>query len=185
MPLPRREEHYTYADYAAWDTEERYELIDGVPYLMSPAPRTKHQRITGRLYSEFDFFLRGKTCEVFIAPFDVRLNADTYDDIVVQPDITIICDKSKIDDMGCKGVPDMVVEVLSPSSARYDKVLKFDVYLKAGVREYWIVDPDSETISVHILQDGEYAVKAYGENDTIPVRVLEGCKIETQAIFSE
>ncbi|MDR0310315.1 MAG: Uma2 family endonuclease, partial [Acidobacteriota bacterium] len=115
MEALQKDERYTYADYASWDTEERYELIDGVPYLMSPAPLRKHQSILFELSGQFRNFLKGKPCKAFAAPFDVRLNADTYDDTVVQPDLVVICDKLKLDAKGCVGAPDMVIEILSPS----------------------------------------------------------------------
>ena len=185
MQVLQKEEYYTYADYAAWDDDARWELIDGAPHMMSPAPRTKHQRLIGEIFRQFSNFLIGKTCEAFVAPFDVRLNADTYDDTVVQPDISIVCDKSKIDKKGCRGAPDMIVEILSPSSLGYDRVLKFNKYLQAGVREYWIVDPEGKTVSVHILENGKYVATAYGETDSVPVHVLEGCEIDMGIVFAE
>ena len=151
---------YTYADYLTWDDDVRRELIDGVPYLMA-APNRRHQEILGNLHLLIGTFLKGKTCKVFIPAFDVRLNSDTLDDIVIQPDLTIVCNLSKLDDAGCNGVPDMVVEILSPSTARYDKTLKFNTYLKAGIREYWIIDPKEETLAVHILKDGNYNTRIH------------------------
>ena len=174
---------YTYADYRTWDDSERWELIDGIPYAMSPAPTRSHQKVVGRIYSRLEHFLRGKTCEVYISPFDVRLNAGTKDDTVVQPDILVVCDKSKLDESGCTGAPDMVVEVLSPSTARRDRWLKFTRYIKAGVREYWIVDPETKTASVHLLKDGAYTVDVYSDEDTVPVHVLDGCKIDLGEVF--
>jgi len=175
---------YTYADYLTWDDDTRWELIDGVPYMMS-APSRVHQELSGSLYTQLAVFLKGKSCKVYYAPFDVRLNADTLDNTVVQPDIVIVCDRTKLDKAGCAGVPDMVVEILSPSTSRYDRTLKFSTYLKSGVHEYWVVDPESKTLAVHLLRDGEYVTRAYTDEDTVPVCVLEGCIIDLAAVFEE
>ncbi|PIX17728.1 Uma2 family endonuclease, partial [Candidatus Desantisbacteria bacterium CG_4_8_14_3_um_filter_40_12] len=118
LALKKQEEQYTYGDYLGWPDEERWELIDGVAYDMSPAPSTKHQKVFGVLFTEFFVYLRGKTCEVFSAPFDVIL--PEYDEneedcrTVVQPDILVVCDKTKIDSKRCKGAPDLAIEILSP-----------------------------------------------------------------------
>jgi len=185
MSLPKEDQRYTYADYYSWDDGERWELIDGVPYLMSPAPLRAHQRILRELSRQFANFLKGKTCELFIAPFDVRLNADTYDDTVVQPDLLVVCDRSKLDDKCCVGAPDMVMEVLSPSTGRHDKLVKFHLYQKAGVREYWIVDPDTKTVQVCVLENGKYVTNMYGDTDTVPVYTLDGCIIDLKDVFEE
>jgi len=181
---PEYDVRYTYADYLQWDDDVRRELIDGVPYLMA-APSFRHQEILINLILLFGNFLKGKQCKVLAAPLDVRLNPDTFDDTVVQPDIIIICDRSIIDDTGCKGVPDMVVEILSPSTARYDKTLKFNTYLRAGIREYWIIDPNDETLAVHILKDSNYITHAYANDEAVPVYVLEGCTIDLKEVFEE
>jgi Uma2 family endonuclease len=170
---------YTYADYLTWNDGKRYELIDGEVYMMSPAPSSVHQEISGRLFARLFNYLEGKTCKVFAAPFDVRLNADT----VVQPDISVICDLNKIDERGCKGAPDMVVEILSPSSTRHDQFTKFKKYLAAGVQEFWIVNPETRTLQVHILKDEEYVSRAYGDTDSVPVSVLEDCHINMAEVF--
>ncbi|MDL2319259.1 Uma2 family endonuclease, partial [Eubacteriales bacterium OttesenSCG-928-A19] len=144
--MQQPERGYTYADYAQWDGIERYELIDGQAYMLA-SPSVRHQRVFRELFKQFAVYLAGKTCEVFSAPFDIRLNAAAEDDIVVQPDITVICDPRKIEDgQSCKGAPDMVIEILSPSTARYDQNRKLDLYLEAGVREYWIVDPEMRSV---------------------------------------
>jgi Uma2 family endonuclease len=183
MSLPeRKSQGFTYADYCTWDDSERWELIDGEAYAMAGAA-TAHQLISGELFVQLKSFLRGKPCNVFHPPFDVRLNADTYDDTVVQPDLLVVCDKSKLDDKGCNGAPDLVIEILSPSSSAHDKVLKFDTYLRAGVREYWIVDPDGRTVQVHILKNGRYYTTSYVETDTVPVHVLAGCTISLPDVF--
>ena len=122
---------------------------------------------------------------MYAAAFEVRLNADTYDDTIVLPDISVICDKSKLNDRGCVGPPDMVIEILSPTTAMLDKHLKFYQYLRAGVREYWIVEPESKTVSVHILNNGVYVTDSYGGDETVPVHVLEGCTIDLTVVFAE
>ena len=180
-----KDRRYTYADYAKLNTEDRYELIDGMPYMMSPSPTWIHQAISSSLHREIANFLKGKTCRIFAAPFDVRLNAGDGHDTVVQPDLVVICDRSKLSDTGYGGAPDLVIEILSQSSAGRDKVLKFNQYLKAGVREYWIVDPDSKTVTVNILDNGRYYTTAYAETDTLPVNVLEGCVINLADVFAE
>jgi len=187
LPMEKQsiEEHlYTCDDYYSWDDEKRWELIDGSAYLMSPSPSWKHQGISGNLHRQLANYLNDKSCKVFAAPFDVRLNADTDDNTVVQPDLVIICDKTKLDDKGCNGAPDMVIEILSPSTTSRDTVKKFRLYQKSGVREYWIVDPDSKTVSVHLLENGRYITTAYDEEDTAPVNVLEGCEINLPDVFA-
>jgi len=180
--LPAYDKLYTYSDYITWDDDIRYELIDGVPYMMS-APNRRHQKILGNLHGQFWNFLKGKSCEVYQSPFDVRLNADTSDDIVVQPDLVIVCDQSKLDDAGCKGAPDMVVEILSPSTSHRDRNLKFNTYLKSGIKEYWILDPVIKSLAAHILKDDNYITRPYTHEETAPVHILEGCTINLAEVF--
>jgi len=182
--LPVEKQRYTYADYCSWDDGKRWELIDGIAYAMVPAPTRAHQGISGNLHSQLHGFLKGKPCKLYAAPFDVKLEAEDYDDTVVQPDLVVICDPSKLDDKGCNGAPDLVVEILSPSTASNDWVTKLALYQKAGVREYWIVDPDSQTVSVHLLEDGRYFVTGYLNTGTLPVHVLEGCEIILADVFA-
>ena len=179
LPEYRR---YTYEDYCSWDDDKRWELIDGFPYAMS-APSRKHQEISRNLFSQLHNSLKGNPCEVYFAPFDVRLNADTYDDTVVQPDILVVCDRDKLDAKGCIGAPDLVIEILSPSTMLHDKIIKFRRYLRAGIREYWIVDPEGNTVTVNILKDGEYVAVPYAGDESIPVHVLEGCVIDLHEVF--
>ena len=180
----RKSEKYTYGDYCAWNDGNRYELIDGEAYMMSPAPSIAHQEISGGLFNQLYNHLKGKTCKVFAAPFDVRLNADAEDDTIVQPDIAVVCDLDKISNRkNCKGAPDMIVEILSPSTARHDQVVKFNKYLEAGVREYWVVYPDVRSVMTFLLKDGHYVSKAYGDTELISVSVLEDCQIHLADVF--
>jgi len=185
MEALREDEYYTYDDYLKWEDAERCELIDGVIYAMSPAPLRRHQGVSSNLHGQLFDFLKGKPCKVYAAPFDVRLNAGTYNNTVVQPDVVVVCDKSKLDDKGCVGAPDLVIEILSPSTEVRDRVLKFNQYLQAKVREYWIVDPDSKTVTVNILDNDRYYSAAYAETDKAPVHVLEGCVIDLTDVFAE
>jgi Uma2 family endonuclease len=180
------DQYLTYADYVKLDDDIRYELIDGVLYNMA-APTVHHQEIVLEVAGQLREFLKGKSCKVYISPIDVRLNYDKDDDAAVQPDIIVVCNRSKIDPKGhsINGAPDMVVEVLSPSSAYRDRLLKSKKYLQAGVREYWIVDPRDKIVQVCILKNGEYAMNTYGDTDNIPVHVLEGCTINIAAAFAE
>lgn len=186
MEALKHEGRYTYADYCTWDDDERWEIIDGVPYLMSPAPLKNHQHVCGELFYRLRGFLEGKQCKVYIAPFDVRLNADKDDDTIVQPDLVVICDYTKLYDRGCVGAPDMVIEVLSKSTAPRDKRNKLIAYQNAGVREYWIVDPDNETVRVNLLgDDGKYSDNVYTSAAIVSVNVLEGCQINLREVFEE
>ena len=179
------ENRYTYADYASWDDENRYELIDGLVYMMS-APSQAHQEISGEIFRQLANFLKGKPCKVYPAPFDVCLNAaGDKDDTVVQPDLIVVCDKSKLDGKRCNGAPDMAIEILSPSNRKHDAVRKFNKYLQAGIHEYWMFDPDAKTVQVCILNGGKYETKDYSDTDTIPVHVLDGCIINMQEVFAE
>lgn len=153
---------YTYADYVRWADDERLELIDGVAYDMTPAPTERHQRILMAIAARLHQALEGGPCRVYPAPFDVRLTgsdarADEAITTVVQPDISVVCDPGKLDEAGCLGAPDLVVEVLSPSTAYKDQTEKLEAYERHGVREYWIVNPDRGSVLAYCLQkDGRY-----------------------------
>ena len=180
-----RDERYTYADYTGWDAESRYELIDGKAYMMS-SPTATHQRILGSFFLQFNSFLVGKQCVVFFAPFDVCLNAKgDEDDTVVQPDLIVVCDKSKIEKKRCNGAPDLIIEIVSPSTSRHDRITKLNKYLQAGVKEYWIADPDDQAVTVHMLENDRYVISAYEGNETISVNILDGCSIILPHIFAE
>jgi Uma2 family endonuclease len=180
------DQHYTYADMLEWDESLRAEIIDGEIYMMAP-PTREHQDISGELHGQLWTFLKGKPCKVYPAPFGVRLfpKDDLSDDTVVEPDIVVVCDHSKLDDRGCNGAPDLVIEILSPSNTQRDRIVKFRKYLAAGVREYWVVDPVQKTVEVHILNSGQYVTTVYDAADEAPVSVLPGCSIKLRDVFPE
>ena len=144
--------HYTVADYMSWSDDERWELIDGIAYDMSPAPTIKHQNIAGGLYSLLREKLKGKTCQPFIAPLDVVLS----DVDVVQPDVIVVCDPAKITERNIQGPPNWVAEVLSPGTARKDLREKKALYERAGVNEYVVFDPVQAWVQRFVLIDGVY-----------------------------
>ncbi len=147
---------YTYADYLRWQFEDRVELIRGRLMKMSPAPSSSHQSVSVSLSGQFWQFFRQKLCRVFAAPFDVRLplsNKKGQITTVVQPDLCVICDPAKIDEKGCLGAPDLIVEILSPGNTKREMRAKFDVYQEAGVREYWMVHPLDRVVIAYILNE--------------------------------
>jgi Uma2 family endonuclease len=182
---------YSYADYLTWLDGKRRELINGVIHLFS-APSSIHARLTYLTGLFMGIFVRqnkGK-CQIFQAPFDVRLpkNNELSDEKifdVVQPDICVICDLSKLDIKGCVGAPDLIVEVLSPSTLKYDWNYKFNLYERAGVREYWIIDPTAKVINVFLLQDnGQYDLgTVYSCPQKVPVHIFEGLEIDLAELF--
>lgn len=185
---------YSYADYLTWTWDEMAELIRGKVYKMSPAPGSLHQRISTELLRQIANFLKGKKCNVFSAPFDVRLpdtaaeKANQKITTVVQPDLCVICDPEKIDERGCLGAPDLIIEILSKHTAVKDLRDKFEVYEEAGVKEYWVVHPQEQTVLVYILNaNGKYegVLKPYVRTDTIIPVTLPGCVVELSEIFPE
>jgi Uma2 family endonuclease len=179
--LAVKENWYTYKDYSDWPEDDRYELIYGVPYMMS-ASTEWHQRAAGFLFRQLWNFLEGKKCRVYYAPFDVRLfpQDDDLDDTVVQPDILVVCDKSKLaDGKACKGAPDFIIEIISDSTRKRDILVKRDLYVKAGVKEYWIVD--TNTVHKYVLVEGIFqeTVYVYGDKGIkLDVSVLPGCVLK-------
>ena len=183
---------YTYADYLTWIDEKSRELINGFIQMMSPAPRRIHAKASNKISLHLNLCLlknKGK-CEVYTAPFDVRLpkNGETADDkidTVVQPDICVVCDLSKLDDLGCCGAPDMIVEILSPSSLKKDVHEKFVLYQEHGVKEYWIVNPKERAITVFILQEtGKYNDGTlYEQTGKIPIHIFNNHLVDLNDIF--
>ena len=164
---------YTYSDYLLWMFQERVELIKGHVLKMSPAPSRVHQSIGGVLHREISYFLKNKNAYVFFAPFDVRLPrikshiSDGQILDVVQPDICVVCDSSKLDDKGCLGAPDIIIEIVSPSSIKHDVETKFSLYQEAGVLEYWIVFPSDKAVQQFILKEEKYVLKGIYTQDTV------------------
>lgn len=162
MTLPRRDTlHHTYGEYLNWPDGERNELIDGTAYIKEPpAPSRSHQEMVGELYHQVRLTMTGTSCRVYVAPFDVRLpksgESDDHVDTVVQPDVLIVCDPSKLDERGMRGAPDWIAEVLSPATASHDQLIKLPIYERAGVREVWLVHPTERTLMIHRLHDGRY-----------------------------
>jgi Uma2 family endonuclease len=187
------EKRYTYADYLTWRFKERVELIKGHIFKMSPAPSLRHQKISGIIEFNIASFLKEKKCNMYHAPFDVRLPLPPKKakgnkvDTVVQPDIVVVCDESKLDERGCFGAPDMVVEILSPGNSRREMRDKYDLYENAGVREYWIVDPERELVIVYQLdvQGRYFGSRPYLRGDMVPSNVLEGFALDTTEILNE
>jgi Uma2 family endonuclease len=181
--------NYSYTDYLTWRFDEYVELFRGRIRRMSPAPKRLHQRIAGRIHTEIELFLRRKSCEVYIAPFDVRLpNPDSVEVFtVVQPDVCIICDQSKLDEAGCIGAPDTIIEVLSKGNVDRDINEKFSLYEESGVPEYWIVSPGEKTITCYQLDEtGRYKLSGeYSDAGSITVASLPGFSMQWETIFEE
>ncbi|MFH1962008.1 MAG: Uma2 family endonuclease [bacterium] len=191
LAIRKKEERFTYGDYLQWTDEQRWELIDGAAYDMSPAPSRRHQVVVGELYRQISTYLLDKPCQVYVAPFDVRLpEADESDEetgTVVQPDIVVICDKNKLDDKGCKGSPDIVIEILSPYTAKKDFVTKYHLYERHKVKQYWIFDPVTEEVSIFKLNNNDKygEPEDYKKEDTIKVDIFKDLEIDLRTIFRE
>lgn len=181
-------QHYTYADYIKWELKERVELLRGKILPMSPAPNLEHQRISGSLfYNLFDFFKK-ESCHVFSAPFDVRLPVSRKkgeETTVVQPDLCIICDENKLDEQGCIGAPDLIIEILSPGNSKKEMREKFDVYQEAGVREYWLVNPLDRVVIAYVLNDkGRFiGLAPVTEDDPLYAAIFPKLQIDLKEVF--
>lgn len=182
--------HYTYADYLTWEFEGMIELIKGRIFKQADAPQVNHQRISMKLSGTLYSFLQGKKCEVFAAPFDVRLpvksrkNEDI--DTVVQPDICVICDPEKIDELGCVGPPDLIIEILSPGNNKKEITYKYEVYEAAGVKEYWLIHPNECTLMVYTLVNGRFqSSKLLTFGDIVSSQAVEGFTLDLDKVFEE
>jgi len=181
MPLLKTKEKYTVQDYMTWPDEERWEIIDGIAYDMSPAPNTNHQTVALNFGSFFKFALRGKICKAFISPTDVVLS----DFDVVQPDVLVVCDPKKITDKNIQGAPDLVIEILSPSTSTKDQREKYDLYEKYGVRDYLIVDPDAQHVQRFTRDEGGLFNRGeiFDAQQSVILPSLEGLEIPLWEIF--
>ncbi|SNB46501.1 Uma2 family endonuclease [Geobacter sp. DSM 9736] len=160
---------FTYADYLTWPSDERWEIIGGEAYAMTPAPTTRHQEVSGSIFALFRSYFKGKQCNVLYAPTDVVLD----DSNVVQPDILVVCNGSKLTEANVQGAPDLVVEILSPSTGVKDKREKKALYERFGVREYMIVDPEHDMVERFVLSEGRYgAGDVIGWTETLPVAIF-------------
>lgn len=181
----------TYADISSFPEGERWELFQGVPFAMSPAPSRRHQEVVWELARQIANFLKGHPCRGFTAPFDVRLpEADEDDDeiaTVVQPDISVVCDERKLDDRGCRGAPDWVIEVVSPRTASNDYIRKVEIYERHGVREYWIVHPVDRVLVLRALgEEGRYGIPEYrAGKGTLRPSVIPEMEIDLDGLFGE
>ncbi|WP_158861498.1 Uma2 family endonuclease [Lunatibacter salilacus] len=181
---------YTYADYLSWDIEEKVELIKGKVFRAAAAPRRVHQEIYGKVFNSFYNYLVGHPCKAYGSPFDVRLPVKSKEhkdiDTVVQPDIWVICDMEKLDDLGCVGAPDLIVEILSPGNNRKELRNKYEVYEESGVKEYWIIHPTEQTLVINFLKNGTYIPsRLYTVGDIVESRVITGLKLDLDIVFGD
>ena len=180
---------YSYADYLLWKFQERVELFKGRILKMSPAPSRKHQEISSSLHGELFSIFKKQKCKLFSAPFDVRIPRESKEDkeifTVVQPDLCIICDPKKLDDRGCIGAPDLVIEILSTGNSKKEMKNKFELYEEAGVKEYWIVDPNQESVLICVLEDEKYTIKKPIIDDYVTSHIFPNLKIHTNDIFNQ
>ena len=181
---------YTYADYLTWKIQERVELIMGKIFKMSPAPKSQHQHISVLLSSTIFSYLKNRNCSVFAAPFDVRFpitNNRGEPNTVVQPDISVICDESKIDQNGCNGAPDFIVEIVSKSSVTRDLHEKYDLYEQCKVKEYWIVNPNDKSLNIFLLNEKSkfVASKPLTYGDIVESKVLPGLALDLNEVFQD
>ena len=194
MPIPDtgKKGLFTYADYKTWPEDERWELIDGAAYDISPSPKRGHQKVSFEISRQIGNALRGKSCEAYSAPMDVKLSAlpgeeDNDIDIVVQPDILVVRDPEKLDDDGCNGAPDWIIEILSPSTAYRDGNDKLLLYEKYGVKEYWIIQPGAKMVFIYELdEDGVYKKPLTArKNEVVESLSVPGVKVDLKLVFQD
>ncbi|MBQ8588988.1 MAG: Uma2 family endonuclease [Firmicutes bacterium] len=185
----KKQGEYTLEDYYDMPEERRVELIDGVIYDMT-APHQVHQRITTAIWGTLEAYIRKRNgkCVAFTSPADVRLMKD--DKTMVQPDVFVVCDRNKLTGYTVEGAPDLIIEILSPSTIRKDMLVKLSKYVEAGVREYWMVDPKKKKVIVYLSEDGDLVedldVKIYGFDDQVPVMIFDGeCFVDMKTIYEE
>ncbi|WP_428224982.1 Uma2 family endonuclease [Flavobacterium sp.] len=179
---------YTYSDYLLFQFQERVELIKGFIKKMSPAPSRNHQTISQNINKYFLNFFNDHSCSVYVAPFDVRLpiKSAKKDTTVVQPDLCIICDENKLDDKGCNGAPDLIVEILPQNNSKHDIDTKFNLYQESGVLEYWIVESVDKIVLVYTLQNGSYiGLKPFGEGEIIQSKIFPTMKISIDEVYAK
>ncbi|WP_194976122.1 Uma2 family endonuclease [Aquiflexum lacus] len=180
---------YSYADYLTWDIDHMVELIKGKVFKQAAAaPRRIHQELIVKIITRLGNLLAGKTCKAYIAPFDVRLpvKSKKHEDIrtVVQPDICVICDPEKLDELGCVGAPDLIMEILSPSNNKKELQNKYEVYEESGVLEYWIIHPYEKTLLVYTLSDGKYIPsKLFTLGDHVTSGCIDGFVLDLEELF--
>ena len=185
---------YTYADYMTWRFEQRVELIKGKIFRMSPAPNVKHQMISSKLHGRIFIALQKESCVLFSAPFDVRLldktktsklNKDIY--TVVQPDLCVICDKNKLDEQGCIGAPDLIIEILSKGNSKKEMKIKYALYEESGVTEYWVVYPYEYLLQQFVLNEkGKYELKdSFAEDEVFQAHIFPELSIDLADIFAD
>ena len=181
MGALQKEQYYSYQEWLKLDLgkDTRSELIDGEIYLLASAS-TRHQSIAGEMFRQLSTFLHGKKCKPFWG-LDVRLEDDT----VVIPDLLVVCDPTKLTDSGCNGAPDLIVEILSPSTAKYDRLTKFLLYQRVGVPEYWIVDPLDNIVTIHKLTENGYLTTIFTDTDTVTINALPGFEMDLSTVFSQ
>lgn len=188
MAVPKENEKYSYKDYLSWPEGERWELLGGVAYSMSPAPSRYHQKLIMELAKQIANFLTGVSCDVYTSPIDVKFSGleDDKEPTILQPDIVVVCDEEKLTDEGITGAPDFIAEVISPSSGLHDRKTKYDLYEYYGVREYWIVDPDESVVEIYLLdENGKFQrLGAFGAEDSAEVNVLPGLEIDLSSVFT-
>lgn len=182
--------HYTYQDYLTWEFPQRVELYRGKPFELSPAPNRRHQSISTQLFGPLFVNLNGTGCQLFTAPFDVRLpitNKKGQPDTVVQPDLCVVCDEAKLDKQGCNGAPDLVVEILSPGNPKREVREKFDLYEEAGVREYWLVQPGEELVTIYLLnEDGIFiGLRPLSPLDALTSTIFPELTIDLGPVFAQ
>jgi Uma2 family endonuclease len=182
--------NYSYADYLTWQMEEVVELIKGKIFKKAAAPKRIHQKVSGELFLRLGNFLKGQKCQVYSAPFDVRFPKASKEDHkihdVVQPDICVICDPEKLDDRGCIGAPDLIVEILSPGNSKTELKHKFELYESNGVREYWIFHAETQDLLIYSLSNGKYVPsRLLTSGDVVESKVIEGFKLDLEEFFGD